>query len=202
MLRPSTSSVASGGGSGPRTVSNAQQLPLGTVRSAEVPALPVEMGGAVGIVGAMAAERQHAGRQRAGLAALRDLCFSGDAGRRAALDAGMLTSVTASMRAHRLSVEVQRVGCQALRALALKAFEAVGCQGWGRVDVMRDEHGDWQLLEVNTVPGMTDHSLVPMAAKADGDDFATLVARILLEAVDRFPPRKANKASKGSKPRG
>jgi len=91
---------------------------------------------------------------------------------------------------------------QALRALALKAFEAVGCQGWGRVDVMRDEHGDWQLLEVNTVPGMTDHSLVPMAAKADGDDFATLVARILLEAVDRFPPRKANKASKGSKPRG
>ena len=37
----------------------------------------------------------------------------------------------------------------------------------------RDEHGDWQLLEVNTVPGMTDHSLVPMAAKADGDDFAS-----------------------------
>ena len=91
---------------------------------------------------------------------------------------------------------------QALRALALKAFEAVGCQGWGRVDVMRDEHGDWQLLEVNTVPGMTDHSLGPRAAKADGDDFATLVARILLEAVDRFPPRKAIKASKGSKPRG
>ena len=46
---------------------------------------------------------------------------------------------------------------------------------------------------------MTDHSLVPMAAKADGDDFATLVARILLEAVDRFPPRKV---SKGSKARG
>jgi len=79
---------------------------------------------------------------------------------------------------------------QALRTLALKAFEAVGCQGWGRVDVMRDEHGDWQLLEVNTVPGMTDHSLVPMAAKADGDDFATLVARILLEAVD--PCRSAS----------
>ena len=88
---------------------------------------------------------------------------------------------------------------QALRDLALKAFQAVGCQGWGRVDVMRDEQGRWQLLEVNTVPGMTDHSLVPMAAKAEGDDFAVLVARILLEAVDRFP---SPKATKGSKARG
>tara|TARA_R110001606_G_scaffold360158_6_gene512916 strand:- start:5191 stop:6147 length:957 start_codon:yes stop_codon:yes gene_type:complete len=85
---------------------------------------------------------------------------------------------------------------QALRELSLRAFRAVGCQGWGRVDVMRDQNGDWQLLEVNTVPGMTDHSLVPMAAKADGDDFPTLVARILLEAVDRFPPRRARKGSK------
>ena len=75
---------------------------------------------------------------------------------------------------------------QALRELSLRAFRVLGCQGWGRVDVMRDEQGRWQLLEVNTVPGMTDHSLVPMAAKAAGDDFATLVARILLEAVDRF----------------
>ena len=74
---------------------------------------------------------------------------------------------------------------QALRALSLRAFRTVGCRGWGRVDVMRDEQGGWQLLEVNTVPGMTDHSLVPMAAKAVGDDFATLVARILLEAVTR-----------------
>ncbi|ASK34858.1 D-alanine--D-alanine ligase [Alcanivorax sp. N3-2A] len=85
---------------------------------------------------------------------------------------------------------------QALRELSLRAFRAVGCQGWGRVDVMRDQNGAWQLLEVNTVPGMTDHSLVPMAAKADGDDFPTLVARILLEAVDRFPPRRARKGSK------
>lgn len=86
---------------------------------------------------------------------------------------------------------------QALRELALRAFRVVGCQGWGRVDVMRDEHGRWQLLEVNTVPGMTDHSLVPMAAKAAGDDFATLVARILLEAMDRVPAGKAKKGSKG-----
>ncbi len=80
-----------------------------------------------------------------------------------------------------------------LRALSLRAFKVVGCQGWGRVDVMRDEQGRWQLLEVNTVPGMTDHSLVPMAARAAGDEFPILVARILLDAVDRFPPRKGGK---------
>jgi len=66
-----------------------------------------------------------------------------------------------------------------LQQLALRAFHAVGCEGWGRVDVMRDNHGNFYLLEVNTVPGMTDHSLVPMAAKAAGLDFNALVYRIL-----------------------
>ncbi|MBY5923197.1 D-alanine--D-alanine ligase [Ferrimonas balearica] len=66
-----------------------------------------------------------------------------------------------------------------LRVLALKAFKAVGASGWGRVDVMRDADGSWRLLEVNTVPGMTETSLVPKAAKAIGIDFDTLVARIL-----------------------
>ncbi|GGE33874.1 D-alanine--D-alanine ligase [Halopseudomonas oceani] len=66
-----------------------------------------------------------------------------------------------------------------LKALSLQAFEAVGCKGWGRVDVMQDEQGRFYLLEVNTVPGMTDHSLVPMAAKATGMDFAALVLAIL-----------------------
>ena len=60
-----------------------------------------------------------------------------------------------------------------------------GCRGWGRVDVMRDAEGQWQLLEVNTVPGMTDHSLVPMAAKAAGRDFDALVGEILLLAVEQ-----------------
>lgn len=69
---------------------------------------------------------------------------------------------------------------QALRKLALRAFNAVGARGWGRVDVMRDASGAWQLLEINTVPGMTDHSLVPMAAAASGMDFDTLVGQILL----------------------
>ena len=54
----------------------------------------------------------------------------------------------------------------ALATLALRAFGAVGAQVWGRVDAMRDPAGDWQLLEVNTIPGMTSHSLVPMAAQA------------------------------------
>lgn len=66
----------------------------------------------------------------------------------------------------------------ALKRLALVAFESVGGAGWGRVDVMADQHGNFYLLEVNTVPGMTSHSLVPMAAKAAGIDFKNLVARI------------------------
>ena len=71
---------------------------------------------------------------------------------------------------------------QELRSLAEKAFAAVGCEGWGRVDVMQDEHGEFQLLEVNTAPGMTDHSLVPMAAKQKGISFEQLVVEILKTA--------------------
>ncbi|TXH67538.1 MAG: D-alanine--D-alanine ligase [Thiothrix sp.] len=68
---------------------------------------------------------------------------------------------------------------QAVRQLALQAFAAVGGRGWGRVDMMRDQQGRTWLIEVNTNPGMTDHSLVPMAARAVGMDFQTLVLRIL-----------------------
>lgn len=66
-----------------------------------------------------------------------------------------------------------------LQRLAEKAFRAVGARGWGRVDLMLDAAGDPYLLEVNTVPGMTSHSLVPMAARADGIEFDELVWRIL-----------------------
>lgn len=72
---------------------------------------------------------------------------------------------------------------KALQTLALKAFDSLGCTGWGRVDVMRDINGDFQLLEVNTIPGMTDHSLVPMAAKARGWDFQELVLAIAVQAL-------------------
>lgn len=67
----------------------------------------------------------------------------------------------------------------ALRDLTIRAFAAVGGSGWGRVDLMVDGHGQPWLLEVNTVPGMTDHSLVPMAARVAGLSFADLVWRIL-----------------------
>jgi len=63
--------------------------------------------------------------------------------------------------------------------LALAAFGAVGASGWGRADFMMDETGRPLLLEVNTIPGMTDHSLVPMAARARGIDFEELVWQVL-----------------------
>lgn len=66
-----------------------------------------------------------------------------------------------------------------LQALALRAFRIVGCTGWGRVDIMLDPNGAPYLLEVNTSPGMTGHSLVPMAAKASGVSFPDLVLQIL-----------------------
>jgi D-alanine-D-alanine ligase len=62
---------------------------------------------------------------------------------------------------------------------ALLAFKAVGCKGWGRVDFLMDDNGSHYFLEINTSPGMTDHSLVPMAAKAAGISFEQLVVRIL-----------------------
>ena len=66
-----------------------------------------------------------------------------------------------------------------IAALALRAFRSVGCAVWGRVDVMRDANGDFYVLEVNTIPGMTSHSLVPMAAAVAGMDIAALVRRIV-----------------------
>jgi len=68
---------------------------------------------------------------------------------------------------------------QQLQSLALKAFAAAGASGWGRVDLMRDAQGQAWLIEVNTVPGMTSHSLVPMAARVAGIDFADLTVNIL-----------------------
>jgi len=62
---------------------------------------------------------------------------------------------------------------------ALEAFRLLGCSGWGRVDAMLAGDGNAYLLEVNTIPGMTDHSLVPMAARAMGISFEQLVVRIL-----------------------
>jgi D-alanine-D-alanine ligase len=70
----------------------------------------------------------------------------------------------------------------AMQALALRAFDILGGRGWGRVDIMLDHDGNPWCLEVNSAPGMTDHSLVPMAARAAGIGFEDLVVRILAEA--------------------
>jgi D-alanine-D-alanine ligase len=74
---------------------------------------------------------------------------------------------------------------QRLQALALESFEAVGASGWGRVDILLDEQQSPFLIEVNTVPGMTDHSLVPMAAAAAGIEFDALVWRILETSLEQ-----------------
>jgi D-alanine-D-alanine ligase len=66
-----------------------------------------------------------------------------------------------------------------LQALALRAFRALGCRGWGRVDLMLDKRGRPFLLEVNTSPGMTDHSLVPMGARAVGISYEDLCVKVL-----------------------
>jgi D-alanine-D-alanine ligase len=76
---------------------------------------------------------------------------------------------------------------QQLARLALAAFEVCGAEGWGRADFMMDQAGQALLLEINTVPGMTDHSLVPMAARAAGIDFDELVWRILETSLVRTP---------------
>ena len=67
----------------------------------------------------------------------------------------------------------------ALADLVRSAWDTLGCSGWGRVDVMKDSDGQFYLLEVNTSPGMTSHSLVPMAARQAGMTFSQLVVRIL-----------------------
>jgi D-alanine-D-alanine ligase len=76
-----------------------------------------------------------------------------------------------------------------LRKLSVDAFESLGCSGWGRVDLMRDADGNFQLLEINTVPGMTERSLVPMSARSVGMDFATLALSILGTARPKHKSR-------------
>lgn len=74
---------------------------------------------------------------------------------------------------------------------ALAAFRVLGCQGWGRVDFLMDADGQHYFLEVNTSPGMTDHSLVPMAAKAAGISFDDLVLTILRQTLTNYQPGAA-----------
>lgn len=70
-----------------------------------------------------------------------------------------------------------------LQRLALAAFKAIGAEGWGRVDILCDQSGKPYIIELNTVPGMTDHSLVPLAARVRGIEFDELVYRILAQTL-------------------
>lgn len=77
-----------------------------------------------------------------------------------------------------------------LRTTALKAFQALGASGWGRIDFLLDQANTPYLLEVNTVPGMTSHSLVPLAAEAAGIGFSELVVRILQTTLANAQERR------------
>lgn len=78
-------------------------------------------------------------------------------------------------------------------AIAVQAYRALGCEGWGRADFMLDENNQPWLLEMNTSPGMTSHSLVPMAARAVGMSYAELCVAILAEASCKLrAPARAN----------
>ncbi|MDX1749662.1 MAG: D-alanine--D-alanine ligase [Methylophaga sp.] len=68
--------------------------------------------------------------------------------------------------------------------MAINAFNALNMSGWGRIDVMEDQQGDFYLLEANSVPGMTDHSLVPMSARQAGISFENLVVQILKSSLE------------------
>jgi D-alanine-D-alanine ligase len=72
-----------------------------------------------------------------------------------------------------------------IREMCVKAFELLGARGWGRIDFLLDERHEPWLLEANLVPGMTSHSLMPMAARAAGIGFAELVWRILADTLPR-----------------
>jgi D-alanine-D-alanine ligase len=77
-----------------------------------------------------------------------------------------------------------------IRAVALRSFRILGCRGWGRADVMVRADGSYSFLEMNTSPGMTGHSLVPIAARAVGIDYAELCVRILQDARLDSPERR------------
>ncbi len=85
---------------------------------------------------------------------------------------------------YRVPTDLGEATMAGLQGLALQAYDALGCSGWGRVDFMLDDAGKPWLLEANTSPGMTSHSLVPMAAKAAGMSFGDLVVAILEQTLE------------------
>jgi len=80
-------------------------------------------------------------------------------------------------------VNLPQASCLQIQEMALRAFSVLGCSGWGRVDFMLDDAGDAQFIECNTAPGMTSHSLVPLAAKQAGMDLSQLCLSILADTL-------------------
>ena len=95
-----------------------------------------------------------------------------------------ITTPSTSDTQYRIPCGLDAAREEELKVLSARACEAVGIRGWARVDVMQDAEGNFWLLEVNTVPGMTDHSPVPMAARAAGLDFQQLVLSILDDSLE------------------
>ena len=96
--------------------------------------------------------------------------------------AGMLEAQGYRVVSNRLGANMLEGVAAAIRSACEKAFAAVGARGWGRIDVMGREDGSFILLEINTSPGMTPHSLVPMAARAVGMNYPELCVHVALVA--------------------
>lgn len=97
-----------------------------------------------------------------------------------AAEPSMIMRRSISLMRRNISAEFERSAREsAIQNTVLKARNVLGCKGWGRIDVMLDSDGQFYLLEANTSPGMTSHSLVPMAARQAGMSFSQLVVRIL-----------------------
>ena len=117
----------------------------------------------------------------AGYAGLSDaeLATQAAAGDRYAFEAIMRRQNRALFRTARAILRDDAEAEDALQEAYLQAYRTLGCRGWGRVDLMLDKRGHPYLLEVNTSPGMTDHSLVPMAARAVGISYEDLCVKVL-----------------------
>jgi D-alanine-D-alanine ligase len=89
--------------------------------------------------------------------------------------------------AYLLEPEVDETTCRTVQQIAMEAFRALACRDFARADLIVDEHAGPQLLEINTIPGFTDHSLLPKAAARAGIGFDSLVAALLDMALDRTP---------------
>ena len=160
---------------------------------------PVSGGSSLGIAKAGSASELQMAYQSAlkvGARVMAERCIDGPEYTIGVLDGEILPSIELTARGEIFDFEAKYLSettqliCPAnldeddaleLNSLAIAAYDALGCSGTARVDVMRDSQGCFQLLEVNTLPGMTQHSLIPRAAAELGIDFDELVLRILAE---------------------